>query len=363
YVTDLKNKIENSITGPITNAATKLYSGSNLEKAISNSSIVQWFKKTFPSSDGPDKFDLGAAVALVGDYNSATARIGDGSDTATVTAGGGIQVLSQINSSPSVGSTSQVSDDTTATKKPATKFGGAIALTAGVYVNDAEAFISDKAIVNSQGTLNVEADALNAISPMSLWGATLVSPFLSSNTAATHETSDGIVDVNNGDTVDVPAGYTDGGDAGTRYKYIGTGGLIDLSTADYSDTTQWQTYGNEAENMANFWTTSTASGEQTEAAGAITLLGMYYTADASIKDGASINQNAALRNGSQNVTVQGNSTDETVAIDGNFSLPALDVQENSWKPGWSWGLFGTKTEDGEGAAGGGLMVQFDGASV
>src|SRR5208283_2879053 len=61
YVTDLKNKIENSITGPITNAATKLYSGSNLEKAISNSSIVQWFKKTFPSSDGPDKFDLGAA--------------------------------------------------------------------------------------------------------------------------------------------------------------------------------------------------------------------------------------------------------------------------------------------------------------
>src|SRR5208283_4165193 len=166
--------------------------------------------------------------------------------------------------------------------------------------------------------------------------------------------------------------------------YIGTGGLIDLSTADYSDTTQWQTDGNEAEdiaknfmgtvltymndnlgteNMANFWTTSTASGEQTEAAGAITLLGMYYTADASIKDGASINQNAALRNGSQNVTVQGNSTDETVAIDGNFSLPALDVQENSWKPGWSWGLFGTKTEDGEGAAGGGLMVQFDGASV
>ena len=60
-------------------AASNLYTGSALDKWISNSAPVKWFKSKFPDNPGQaDKFDFGAAVVVVEDYNQTTARIGDG---------------------------------------------------------------------------------------------------------------------------------------------------------------------------------------------------------------------------------------------------------------------------------------------
>jgi len=280
-VTDYKSAVVTKLTTPLKNGAIKLLTP--IGKWFSERNPVKWILSKFPDSTGPakaDKFDFGAAVAFDEDYSQTTARIGDGTNAANVTSQGGISVTSQVSDNPSIQSQSSVSDDSSdteatkdktpvtesqehgavgkandaeAAKKPQTQNGIAIAVVVDLVHDDAYAYISNHATVSAVTAVTVNAQSLNQISPSSLELWNLVSPFLSSNYGATYNSGDtGQTTVNSGDTIDVLSGYAGGGNGGDRYEYMGTTQTsINLSTADYSNTTLWKDLGAPAQQDYN----------------------------------------------------------------------------------------------------------------
>ena len=75
--------------------------------------------------------------------------------------------------------------------------------------------------------------------------------------------------------------------------------------------------------------------------------GLEHTADARIKDGATINQDTSFRSGSQQVAVTADAENDMVNITGNFGVPGLTVNTpKSWVPSVQGPSFGT-SEGGE----------------
>src|SRR5690606_28413017 len=77
---------------------------------------------------------------------------------------------------------------------------------------------------------------------------------------ADHTSGQGVQTVAVGETVDVSAGHTAGGDVGTRYKYVGDGVNPfngDLETVDFNEAgvlpanKQWEKVGNPSVLVAN----------------------------------------------------------------------------------------------------------------
>ncbi|MDJ0872048.1 MAG: LEPR-XLL domain-containing protein, partial [Gammaproteobacteria bacterium] len=142
-----------------------------------------------------NKVDFGAAVAVVVDINNTEARIGDGvtddgSKSADIEADGAISVNAQTENRPSLKASSAIKNETTSKDKAQStaKFGGSVAVGVGVYNDNADAYISGDAAVDAKEQVSVRAQTLNRIDPLELWGANLISPFLSKNTTPTHST-------------------------------------------------------------------------------------------------------------------------------------------------------------------------------
>ena len=219
--------------------------------------------------------------------------------------------------------------------------GVSLSFAVGVYDNQTEAYLAGNATVNARGAIDVTADTLNAFDPSQAFGANLVAPFSSVNTRPKYTTADGTQTLKAGDVVGLAIGYKGGGDAGTTYKYIGPdGAALDLVAENYRDPLKWEpvnlaavaglgffrtltTYlGNNFgldNNLADSWSQSAAVG-QTEAtvAGSFTVLVLNHKAQATIRDGAAVNQDPAYRSGGQAVSVLATSQNDAIHIAGNF---------------------------------------------
>ncbi|MDK9703142.1 MAG: DUF4347 domain-containing protein [Sulfuritalea sp.] len=333
----------------------------------------------------PGTFDVAAAVAVSVDINNTTARIGDGTHVADVTADGNINVTSKIEARPNIVATSEATDesegdDEKKDQAPA-KFGGSLAAAIGVYQNNTSAYIGENSQVDAKGAITVKAESLNELDPFDLWGANLVAPFLNENTQAKYSTQSGEQVLEAGDTVDVKGGHTAGGEVGTRYKYIGPEfSQTDLGTENFGDTSRWESAGNPIKNAAtdfiknlasyangsfalgaDSWSQATAGGQKVALAGAFTVGVMGNKAEALIKSGARINQRAT-HTGAQTVAVTARSVGDMFSVSGNFETPGVTREgggdsKKSWKPKFGGPGGGTSNaDDGKGAVGATIQV-------
>ena len=83
-------------------------------------------------------------------YSQTTARIGDGTDPATVKSQGGISVSSNVSDNPTIQAQTSVEDDKEATKKPSTQVGFAFAVSVDITRDDAYAYIAGNTTVNAR---------------------------------------------------------------------------------------------------------------------------------------------------------------------------------------------------------------------
>ena len=310
------------------------------------------------------KVQFAGSLAIIEDNNNSFARIGDNTGArADVEADGFVNVTSSISNRPDV--TAGASANSPAKKNDQsrqTKSGGALALALGFYNNDADAIINGDADVDAGGAITVKADAINKIDPLGLYGANLVSPFLDKNLKPSYQSDDADPQVlNEGDTVEVKPGHTAGGDPGTVYSYVGPdGGVVDLGVEDYTDPLRWEKVdlgeqtaytfirtlfsyldGNLGldNNLVDSWSQAVAQEHAKLAvAGAVSVVVMDHEADAVIKTGAQVNQDSAFRSAEQAVTVEATSTNNAVALAGNFETFGFQgmTSPKSWKIGDLW---------------------------
>src|SRR5262249_50130359 len=177
-----------------------------------------------------------------------------------------------------------------------------------------------------KNAISVNAQTINQIDPTKLWGANLVSPFLDKNTTAKYNSdTSGAPKLKFGDTVEVGDGNPHTDQRGKVYQYIGVDGASPkLAMEDFSDTTKWTEINlgvNAAKNeasqltgylngnlglsskLADFWNQAFAEGQsKASIAGAVTVAVMNHTANATIQNGASVNQDTAFRTTNQNQT-------------------------------------------------------------
>ena len=206
--------------------------------------------------------------------------------------------------------------------------------------------------------LTVGAKAINGFDPASTFGTNLVSPF--SGLAAKYTTDDGTQVLNAGDTVELKDGYTEGGEAGSTYQYIGPDGAeVDIGTEDYSDTLRWESttlavgtlltflrtlttyldsnFGLD-NNLVDSWAQATAVGQRKASiAGAAMVVILEHRASAVIENGAKVNQDATLRTGDQEVVVEAASQNDTINLGGNFQTPGtgllgVTTDYKTWSP-------------------------------
>ena len=306
----------------------------------------EWRGKSGTTSSSEPSLDVAAAFGVAVDYNYTTARIGDGNSdndgkNGSVQATGDVTVYSSVGNSPYVSSNSSATANPNESSAGAKNnaFDGSLALTLGVYENNAQAFINSYAAVDAGGALTVQAESLNS------WEMTgyinIVDPWLEEPAYTTENTTPDVT-VTNGDIVEVRSNHTGGGDVGTWYEYVGStpNRNINLLTEDFSDDTLWKscnqwlrklegsfrnltTYINGDLGVGNWfandWTQATASGNKLAVAGAITVLYLHNEADAVIKSNAQINQ--ILDTGSQSVSVLAINENQAVHVVGNMSLP------------------------------------------
>jgi len=131
----------------------------------------------------------------------------------------------------------------------------------------------------------------------------------------TYKTTDRIVTIIEGDTVDFQAGSN--GDVGTWYEFLGTADeVINLTTEDFTNEKRWSAINPISRKAENFVTVlsnyltgdfgvgyfilndgaqASAEGEKLAIAGAVSILTLNDAADARIKSGAQINQDNAYR--------------------------------------------------------------------
>ena len=192
---------------------------------------------------------------MLEDINTTTAQIGDGdlsdgTDLATVDAGGTITVNSAANDQPAVASSChmpQTSEEPWKTPDGSMTFTGTVnvgvtlAINVGDYHNHSYAYVAGNATVNAGGALTVEATpSLDEVDPTSTYGTDLASFGDPTTYTAEYKTDAGNQTLNNGDTVYVPPSYPvamgGGGTPFQYYTYIGTSGAsIDLDNEDYSN--------------------------------------------------------------------------------------------------------------------------------
>ena len=242
---------------------------------------MNWAKDTTGTRQfGPDPkpkdstkrkgFQGALAFALSIDENNVTARIGNRlpGQAADVEAGGFVKVTARISNRPDVTSTASTEFFTegAVTGKYSEKkvegdvnTGVSIAVTVGLFTNQADAFIAGNATVDAGGALTLEAQTLNAFDPNSTFGTNLAAtvPFLSkpqpTYKAAEFDAADDTVVVDGGETVKVADGHTAGGTPGLTYRYIGPDGAqIDLRDEDYSDVDRWASASLASENKKAF---------------------------------------------------------------------------------------------------------------
>ena len=319
-------------------------------------SASDWFSSTrlgkYLAKPGPVK-DQTLAVAVAVDGKDVAARIGDGVTTdgssgANVQANGSIIILAKLESRPDLSAVAKSTNSSLPTEKiKVADSGQGGGIVVGIYNNTANATISGDAEVDAGETLTVQADVLNQIDPSSLWGANLITPFTENSNATYTNTKTGLTLVNPGETVDIDSTPGGGkGDLGSRYKFKGDlPTSIDLTAEDYTNTTLWENLGthdnqikqtflanltgylNENlgldDNLVDSWSQSSATGQKATKVLSATVLLLNHTADATIKNGAQINQDLALRSANQDIVVLANSVNQAVNLVGNFKTPVV----------------------------------------
>ncbi|WP_316346829.1 DUF4347 domain-containing protein [Desulfuromonas acetoxidans] len=311
--------------------------------------------KALLESPTTNTYDVGAAFAVSVDTNDAVARIGDGVHAVDIEADGDITVSATTSNRPAITAQSSTENDATGvlpTQNQANaKFGGSVAISVGVYDDNADAYISDLTEIDTAGTLTVEAQTLNQIDPMGLWGVNLITPFFNSNTHATYSTDETEpVTVANGDTVSITDNHLGEGETGNWYQYIGSQPEkeFDLATTDFTDETQWEDLGNPivsqgldyvgnlmtylngnfglVDNLIDSYTNARSKGQELALAGALTVLVSNHDATATIKSGAQINQNNTgsdgtdYQSGDRDVVVEAASVNHTATMVGNYDF-------------------------------------------
>ena len=253
---DLFQDLQDSVTGKI---------GSKLGGAVPGiPALTSWVKgklgldNATESTGTRSDFQAAAAISVLEEDNTTTAQIGDGdtsdgTDLATVDAGGTITINSSANDQPCVASsaTAQTSEEPWKTPDGAQTFTGTVnvgvtlAIDVGDYHNHSYAYVAGNATVNAGGALTVEATpSLDEIDPTSTYGTDLTSLADPTTYTAKYQTDNGNQTLTNGDTVFVPASYPAAmGGGGTPFKYytyIGpTGASIDLDNEDYTNKQLW----------------------------------------------------------------------------------------------------------------------------
>ncbi|RZJ24976.1 MAG: hypothetical protein EOO54_07790, partial [Haliea sp.] len=318
----------------------------------------KWAKEQI-ESDTTNKWDVGASIAVVVDTNQVDARIGDGNrlnGLADVEANGNILLSAVVQSRPDVSAATTVKNETS---KPATAqanadLGVSVAIAVGIYNDTANATINGDAAVDAMKTLTVRADTLNQIDPTSVFGASLVSPFLNAASGATFQSTDGVETVKNNETVQVADGHGAGGDVGSWYKYIGSTPekSFDLANTDFTKTEFWEDMGSPAtsvskafvanlttylnnnlgldDHLVDSWSNATVEGQAKAGAGSFSVMVLNHDAAATIKGGALINQdtdgftgNDTFRSGLQSVVVDASSVAHMVNLVGNLKVPGV----------------------------------------
>ena len=150
--------------------------------------------------------------------------------------------------------------------------------------------------------------------------------------------------MNAGDTVELKDGYTEGGEAGSTYQYIGPDGARWTSgrrttaircagsrrhspselclTFLRTLTTYLDSNFGLDNNLVDSWAQATAVGQRKASiAGAAMVVILEHRASAMIENGAKVNQDATLRTGDQEVVVEAASQNDTINLGGNFQTP------------------------------------------
>ena len=315
-----------------------------------------------PSSEAPSQdssaFQFAGGIAVVVDSNRTTARIGDGNTdndgkNGEVDAGGYVSVFSSITSSPWISASTSTSANPDAKPQPGGdefSVSGSLALSVGIYTNNAKAYIGSGAKVDAAGAISVNGETYNNF--IFSWFKNLWDVL---HETATFTTEDDVqnVKVHTGDTVEVRDNHTGGGDVGTWYEYLGiTPKDITLATEDFTDENLWLATDPVARKrdaflallptylsgdfgfsnwIANSMSVATADGADLSIAGAITFLNLRQNAEAVIHSGALVNQETHTGTG-QAVTVTAINHNETVNLGGNIALPAFQVSaDRPWK--------------------------------
>ncbi|HSU68754.1 MAG TPA: M10 family metallopeptidase C-terminal domain-containing protein, partial [Tepidisphaeraceae bacterium] len=315
--------------------------------------------------------DIGAGVDVYVVTNNDTARIGDGVVSKAVKAHGTVTVQSAISDFPATSVSASASTDPNAPDNAApNKFAGAVSVGVGVFTENANAYISHNATVDSEGTLSVTANSEQPYSWQLLGGINIVELLASS---PTHTTDDGSTSVSNGDTVLVKGAHQGPGSQGDLYQYTGAPATIDLSTEDFTDTGRWMDMGNPIVNGARTfiaalsslltsnlsslnlftnWGDAEASGNTNVAvAGTFTVDQYNRTVNAIIQDGAQVNQDTNYQKGAQDVYVHADAETQAVNAMSNINLPGVQGNNKKFKIDLQKPGLGTGTENGKGAVG------------
>ena len=232
-----------------------------------------------------------------------------------VHAGGTIDVLSKVTSSPVISAQSAAQNNSdTKGEQNTSVISGSLAVSVGVYSNDADAYINQNARIDAAKAITVKAAALNDY--VWQWGMNLIAPILENATYTTK--TFGPVTVKEGETVEFCDNRTSGGDVGTWYKFIGSDEnnanetIPDFDPLIYDFTSDensalWEAVNpvsykanNFVTNLSNYLTgdygvgyyiandvsQATAEGEKLSLAGAVTIMTLANRSDASIRSGA-----------------------------------------------------------------------------
>jgi hypothetical protein len=298
-------------------------------------------------------FQAAAAVPIDVENNVATATIGAG---AVVHVVGNLTVDANMNDRPNVVASSGVNKPSSSGSAGSTTFEGSVAVAIGIYTNTATALIDAGATVDAGGTLAVTAEALNDY--QIAFQVNLFTPWLFQPNHTTDEPGATTATINQGDIVLVNENHKGGGTVGHLYKAPGALGTVDLTTEDFSQTGRWIDLGSQLafeglnwfstlntyqdstfgadNNFVDSWSQATATDSNTKAAaaGSVTYLTLNQTSNATIGQGAQINQDTSLRtnNKTQNVFVLATGTNSSLNLGGSVQTPNLRGSNKTLKP-------------------------------
>ncbi|MGH2998562.1 MAG: beta strand repeat-containing protein, partial [Gaiellaceae bacterium] len=363
FLDDSQANAYSAITGPVWGFVGDLWNGNYFKSNRTNS------QNPVPqNTPAPPPNKRAGALAFEYEQTQTTARIGNGGANGDglygkVQAGGSVAVDSEIQYRPNLSASSQATNSSTSTDVPpkpstaATRFDGSYTLAVGVYLNEADATISQDAQVDAKGAVTVQAQSLDDY--VFTYGTDVVA---AASADPDYTTSDGTVTIQHGQVVEADSSHTGTGEAGVVYEYLpATPTTVDLQTADFGDTSTWLPLGNLDEyravgavqelttylnnnlgldaNLVDAWSQATAGGDtQEDFAGSAMFMEVQNHATALIDSGAQVNQDSAYRTTDQVVTVEAQSDSDLVTMGGNIRFPGVQGNINSWtidpvKPG------------------------------